>query len=83
MQLVEDTPGCKHSFAGPTRSEDDKLYGRRYLCHHGVALELDATGKRTGKAWIVEPLMSESHRKEMDSNTWDQAAPGHTGSPRY
>lgn len=30
-----------------------------------------------------DPLMSESHLREMDNDLWDRAAPGHTGSPRY
>jgi len=26
--------------------------------------------------------MSEAHRREMDNDTWNRAAPGHTGTPK-
>lgn len=62
VKLVQDNSGCKHSLIWPTRSEEDKLYGKCFLCHDQVALELDRVGRRTGRSWIVEALLYDDTR---------------------
>jgi hypothetical protein len=54
-KFADDTSGCEHSLtAGPTSVINNTLFGRCFNCGREIALELDESGKVTGKSWVVE-----------------------------
>ena len=56
MPTIKQTPdesGCNHSLNGPIRKDDKFEYGFCDTCNQEVAIQLNKTGERTGKSWIV------------------------------
>ena len=57
FRQVEDNSGCEHRFiVGPQRLSECLHIGHCDKCKREVALELDESGGRTGKSWLVESL---------------------------
>ncbi len=56
VRTIKDNTDCDHSLiVGPQKTIEDKLLvGHCDSCGHEVALELDKSGERTGRSWLVQ-----------------------------